>query len=335
MTPLYRYRITKMARTRPNSSFWKVVRGAGKHGSATLDDLLLLVDKTAGGAVSKALEQQVAGKHNVLSGVVEPRATSRPADMTGWRVSWHRDERDAVVGTVLRTARGAVRTARQTRDIWAEETARGNALALARDLDSPVATKLAKRILAEIPTRQQGLFSARANPHTTTNVQTLLFDKAVFTPATARAWAERHGYRAPKVDRGSATATKLRIRQHAPGGFVKGSFRTVPFGDGVSAVVGRPRQHVVRNPSALPVVQGFSIANPASVWRVYWFGRSGPIKGAPEFTSAAAAKAWLKEIYGEKGPWKLDRGQRNDLQFRKSYLGREFYVESVGPEHAF
>lgn len=335
MTPLYRYRITKMARVRPNSSSWKVVRGSGKHGSASLDDLLLLVDKMAGGAVAKALEQQLTGRHRAPSGAVEPRATSRPADMTGWRVSWHRDERDDAVGTVLRTARGAVRTARQTRDIWAEETARSNALALARDLDSPVATKLAKRILAEIPTRQQGLFGARANPRDTTNVQTLLFDKAVFTPARARAWAERHGYRAPKVDAGSATATKLRVRQHAPNGFFKGSFHTVPFGEGVSAVVGRPRQHAVRNPAALPVVQGLFVSNPASVWRVYWFGRTGPIKGAPDFASAAAAKAWLKETYGEKGPWQLDRGQRNDGQFRKAYLGRDYYVESVGPEHAF
>lgn len=270
----YRYRLTKMKRLRPNSSSWSVVRGAGKQGAGTYETILEMAEKYGGAAMFTALKRQLEGttRHGAASsGVVEPGSVTRPADMTGWRLTWHHDSRDDGVAEVIRQARGAVRTARTSKDIWAEETARSNALAAARHADEqadrPVASRIAKRILSEIPVRQQSLFGApRANPRSTTNVQTLLFDKGSFTPASARSWASQHGYHAIKVDKGTKTATKLRIRQHAPAGFIRGSFRTVEFGKGVSAVVGRPRKHVVRNPSALPGAQGLFV-NPSTAMR--------------------------------------------------------------------
>jgi hypothetical protein len=84
-----------------------------------------------------------------------------------------------------------------------------------------------------------------------TDVQTLLFPKDRFTAATARAWAERHDFRAAKVDAGSATATRLRVRQRDPGAFQKGSFRTITLDrtHGVEAVIGKPAGRARRNPS--------------------------------------------------------------------------------------
>lgn len=80
-----------------------------------------------------------------------------------------------------------------------------------------------------------------------TTVQTLLFPKDAFTVATARAWAKQHNFQAPKVDSGSARATRLRVRQREPSAFQKGSFRTIllDHARGVEAVIGKP---VRRNP---------------------------------------------------------------------------------------
>lgn len=74
---------------------------------------------------------------------------------------------------------------------------------------------------------------------TGTEVQTLLFPREKFTPLRAKAWAQHHGFRYGKVD----TAGNFhRLRQHPPGSFVKGSFRTIPFGkSGIKAVIGCPR----------------------------------------------------------------------------------------------
>lgn len=65
-------------------------------------------------------------------------------------------------------------------------------------------------------------------------VQSLLLPRSKFSPATAKAWARSHGYRATKVD---VTDRYIRLRQAAPGSFAR--LRTVPFGSGgIKAVVG-------------------------------------------------------------------------------------------------
>lgn len=64
-------------------------------------------------------------------------------------------------------------------------------------------------------------------------VQTLLFERSLYTPKGARAWARRHNFQAPKVD---ITAHYIRVRQEAPSKFRR--MRTVNFGHGIKAVVG-------------------------------------------------------------------------------------------------
>lgn len=82
-----------------------------------------------------------------------------------------------------------------------------------------------------------------------TDVQTLLFPMDRFTPSSARAWAERHGFLAYKVDKGGPRSTKIRVRQHTPESYRPGTFRTIPFShaEGIEAVIGVPKEK--RNPS--------------------------------------------------------------------------------------
>ncbi len=82
-----------------------------------------------------------------------------------------------------------------------------------------------------------------------TQVQTLLFDPERFTRSQARSWAARHGFRASKTDSDGRT---IRIRQKAPEGFKKGTFRTIPLTDGVMAVVAVPKNPPKSNPSSVP-----------------------------------------------------------------------------------
>jgi len=71
-----------------------------------------------------------------------------------------------------------------------------------------------------------------------TEVQTLVFDRAYFTPDTAKKWANKHGFKSKKVDQ---KPNALRIRQHDPANFMPELFRTIYFRPGVKAVVGCPR----------------------------------------------------------------------------------------------
>lgn len=63
------------------------------------------------------------------------------------------------------------------------------------------------------------------------DVQSLLFDRDKYTAAKAKHWAEDHGYRFGKVD---TTAEHHRLRQFDPDGR---PCRTVTFGQGIKAVV--------------------------------------------------------------------------------------------------
>lgn len=72
-------------------------------------------------------------------------------------------------------------------------------------------------------------------------VQSLIFDRKVFTSAKAKAWALRHRFKASKIH---ATAQSYRIRQVSPLSlrFLKGSkIRTITLTKGVKAVIAVPR----------------------------------------------------------------------------------------------
>lgn len=76
----------------------------------------------------------------------------------------------------------------------------------------------------------------RRNPtrRSSTHVQSLLFARTAWDPSRARAWARAHGYHAGKVD---VTDNYVRLRQAPPSRFRV--LRTVTFGRGIKAVVGR------------------------------------------------------------------------------------------------
>lgn len=74
----------------------------------------------------------------------------------------------------------------------------------------------------------------RVNP-VSTKVQSLLFSRANgWTVEKANAWAQDHGYRHRDAD---VTKNFIRLRQMDPGKF--GKMRTITFGRGIKAVVGR------------------------------------------------------------------------------------------------
>lgn len=89
----------------------------------------------------------------------------------------------------------------------------------------------------------EGYREARGNPEDrfprSTVVQSLVFDRDAFTPSKAKSWARKHGFVFDYVDE---KANTLRIRQHEPDDFVKGTFRTIDMADGVQAVIGMPKR---------------------------------------------------------------------------------------------
>ena len=68
---------------------------------------------------------------------------------------------------------------------------------------------------------------------TGSEVQTLVFDKKRYTLTSAREWALKHNFVAPKAD---VTAKHIRLRQKAPGKYTR--MRTITLKPGVRAVVG-------------------------------------------------------------------------------------------------
>lgn len=72
-------------------------------------------------------------------------------------------------------------------------------------------------------------------------VQSIIFDAERWSDKAARAWLREHGFRAPKLHR---TRHTFRFRQHSPGDFVRGTYRTVSFGagSGIQAVMGRRKR---------------------------------------------------------------------------------------------
>lgn len=73
-----------------------------------------------------------------------------------------------------------------------------------------------------------------------TQIQSLQFDKDVFTVKEAKAWAKAHGFRYGKVDLGQGNW--LRLRQADPEHFRPSTFRVIPLREGVQAVIAVPKR---------------------------------------------------------------------------------------------
>lgn len=74
-----------------------------------------------------------------------------------------------------------------------------------------------------------------------TKVQTVLFDKTLWTVSKAKKWLDDHGWKTPPAD---TTKDFHRFRQRPPFDFQKGTFRTIVFGAksrGIKAVIAVPR----------------------------------------------------------------------------------------------
>jgi len=67
-------------------------------------------------------------------------------------------------------------------------------------------------------------------------VQSLLFERGLFTPAGAADWARRHHFRAGKVD---TKGRHHRARQFSPKRCRPSDYATIPFRPGVKAVLCR------------------------------------------------------------------------------------------------
>ena len=81
-------------------------------------------------------------------------------------------------------------------------------------------------------------------------VQSITFDRDMWTPKQARSWLSGHGYKTPKTD---YTKNELRYRQGHPKHYRKDLFKTIPFGDkentGIQAIVGCPKKS--KNPGSV------------------------------------------------------------------------------------
>jgi hypothetical protein len=85
-----------------------------------------------------------------------------------------------------------------------------------------------------------------------TKIQSLLFEPTVWSQKGAREWARKHKFSATGLD---LTDNYIRIRQFEPNLFQPNTFRTIEFGRGIKAIVGRPWVKMIgpkTNPHPLP-----------------------------------------------------------------------------------
>jgi GNAT superfamily N-acetyltransferase len=73
-----------------------------------------------------------------------------------------------------------------------------------------------------------------------TKVQSIQFDKDLFTADAAKDWASSHGFKRGRVEVGQGNW--LRIRQADPEHFRPSTFRVIPFREGVQAVIAVPKR---------------------------------------------------------------------------------------------
>lgn len=68
----------------------------------------------------------------------------------------------------------------------------------------------------------------RLKGDTSTTVESVLFRRLFWTPAMAKAWLKREGFKVSEMDEGGPRAVNLRFRQRDPSEFTRGSLRTIP-----------------------------------------------------------------------------------------------------------
>jgi hypothetical protein len=90
--------------------------------------------------------------------------------------------------------------------------------------------------------------ATRASTRTRSNFvpQSILFDARLYSELDARRWIrqhQKHGYRALKV---TTEHGKVRVRQLDPREIIPGTWATVKFGKGITAVFGRVRPAATR-----------------------------------------------------------------------------------------
>jgi len=69
--------------------------------------------------------------------------------------------------------------------------------------------------------------------YNSSDVQSVIFDKKLFTSEEAKKWLKKHGFKSGKIDK---TEDKLRFRQKNPSQFKR--FRTKPADKGVKLIIG-------------------------------------------------------------------------------------------------
>ena len=69
-------------------------------------------------------------------------------------------------------------------------------------------------------------------------VQSIIFKKSHWTPSEAKAWLNKHGYKAPEPD---ITDSELRFRQFPPKKAIPGHYASKQFTDSIRALVAEPR----------------------------------------------------------------------------------------------
>lgn len=119
-----------------------------------------------------------------------------------------------------------------------------------------------------------------------TTIQSLMFPKALYTPARAASWAKRNGFEGSAPDVGSDTAAMIRVRLKAPKRFVKGSFKTALLEDGVKAVVGVPVAR--RNPLRRNTVVGDHVQVHGYTRKLPKQARRLPVPAPPVIVEAPA-----------------------------------------------
>ena len=82
-----------------------------------------------------------------------------------------------------------------------------------------------------------------------TSVQSVMFDKSIWTPTAARAWLKQYGFDT-KTQR--EEKNYIRFRQAVPAAFQRHTFRTQTFGgddQGIKAIIAVPKREARKNPT--------------------------------------------------------------------------------------
>jgi hypothetical protein len=95
-----------------------------------------------------------------------------------------------------------------------------------------------------------------------TKIQSLIFDRSMFSSTSAKEWAKTHGFKARSVD---VQANTVRIRQFSPTSGTKGRWGTITLRPGVQGVVTVPKR---TNPKGV-TRRGSRVTATDGKWKLY------------------------------------------------------------------